>query len=111
CAAGERSRWQEKDRRAALDLHYRSQRHVETCAVRREPEGARPGSAQTGEGNQIVQIAKDTVVSLTYELHGADGQLVEKTDKPISYLHGGYDGIFARVEQVLEGQASGFACK
>ena len=58
-----------------------------------------------------MQIAKDTVVSLTYELHGADGQLVEKTDKPISYLHGGYDGIFARVEQVLEGQASGFACK
>jgi FKBP-type peptidyl-prolyl cis-trans isomerase SlyD len=58
-----------------------------------------------------VDIGKDTVVSLTYELLASDGKLVEKTDEPISYLHGGYDGIFPRVEEALEGQAQGFACK
>jgi len=58
-----------------------------------------------------VQISKDTVVSLTYELLGADGALIEKADQPISYLHGGYDGIFPRVEQALEGQETGYVCR
>ncbi len=46
-----------------------------------------------------MQIKKNTVVSLTYELLDADGALIEKTDAPVSYLHGGHDGIFARVQQ------------
>jgi FKBP-type peptidyl-prolyl cis-trans isomerase SlyD len=58
-----------------------------------------------------VQIAKNTVVSLTYELSNTDGGVVEKTDKPISYLHGGYEGIFPRVEQALAGKDAGFACE
>jgi FKBP-type peptidyl-prolyl cis-trans isomerase SlyD len=58
-----------------------------------------------------VQIGKNTVVSLTYELSAADGGVVEKTDQPISYLHGGYDGIFPLVEQALEGKDAGFVCK
>jgi FKBP-type peptidyl-prolyl cis-trans isomerase SlyD len=58
-----------------------------------------------------VQIAKDTVVSLSYELSKAEGGLIEKTDQPISYLHGGYDGIFPRVEETLEGKEAGFACE
>jgi FKBP-type peptidyl-prolyl cis-trans isomerase SlyD len=58
-----------------------------------------------------VQIGKNTVVSLTYELLGSDGALIEKTDQPISYLHGGYDGIFPRVEQALDGQQTGYACR
>ncbi len=58
-----------------------------------------------------MQIAKNTVVSLTYELSNTDGGVVEKTDKPISYLHGGYEGIFPRVEQALAGKDAGFACE
>jgi FKBP-type peptidyl-prolyl cis-trans isomerase SlyD len=58
-----------------------------------------------------VQIGKDTVVSLTYELIGSDGALIEKTDQPISYLHGGYDGIFPLVERALDGQQAGYACR
>jgi FKBP-type peptidyl-prolyl cis-trans isomerase SlyD len=58
-----------------------------------------------------LQIAKNTVVSLTYQLVGADGKLIEQTDGPISYLHGGYDGIFPLVEQELEGKQEGFACE
>ena len=58
-----------------------------------------------------MEIGKNTVVSLTYELLGADGALIEKADQPISYLHGGYDGIFPRVEQALDGQQAGYACR
>jgi FKBP-type peptidyl-prolyl cis-trans isomerase SlyD len=59
----------------------------------------------------MLQIAKDTVVSLNYRLLGADGKLLERTQNPISYLHGGYRGIFAPVERELEGKQAGFACE
>jgi FKBP-type peptidyl-prolyl cis-trans isomerase SlyD len=58
-----------------------------------------------------MQIAKDTVVSLTYRLLSADGRLIERADQPISYLHGGYHGIFPRVESALDGKAAGDACE
>lgn len=54
-----------------------------------------------------MKIAKDTVVSLRYQLFDADGTLLEKTDEPISYLHGGYDGIFPLVEEALHGKDEG----
>ncbi len=54
-----------------------------------------------------MKIAKNAVVSLTYELTDAGGVLLEKTGEPISYLHGGYDGIFPTVEEVLEGKDVG----
>jgi len=54
-------------------------------------------------------IAKDTVVSLTYQLTGTDGKVIERTEEPISYLHGGYEGIFPLVEQALEGKEQGFS--
>jgi FKBP-type peptidyl-prolyl cis-trans isomerase SlyD len=55
-------------------------------------------------------IEKNTVVSLQYELFDEAGVLIEKTDTPITYLHGGYDGIFPRVEAELDGKHSGHAC-
>ena len=58
-----------------------------------------------------MQIGKDTVVSLTYRLSGAEGNLIEETDAPISYLHGGYEGIFPLVEEALEGKEPGYACE
>jgi FKBP-type peptidyl-prolyl cis-trans isomerase SlyD len=57
-----------------------------------------------------MQVTQDTVVSLQYELLGSDGELIEKTEAPIEYLHGGYDGIFAAVEQALDGKAIGESC-
>ena len=56
-----------------------------------------------------MKILKDTVVSLRYELKDADGILLEKVDEPVSYLHGGYDGIFPTVEEALHGKESGTA--
>ena len=57
-----------------------------------------------------MQVAQDTVVSLHYELLNAEGELIEKTADPIEYLHGGYAGIFSRVEEALMGKAAGEAC-
>jgi FKBP-type peptidyl-prolyl cis-trans isomerase SlyD len=57
-----------------------------------------------------MQVTKDTVVSLNYELLDSQGELIEKTDAPIEYLHGGYDGIFALVEQALQGKSIGESC-
>jgi FKBP-type peptidyl-prolyl cis-trans isomerase SlyD len=58
-----------------------------------------------------VQVEKNTVVSLNYELSDAQGQLIEKTDTPIEYLHGGYDGIFPLVEKALAGKQAGESCR
>ena len=46
-------------------------------------------------------IKKDTVVGLHYEMFDANDQLIDKTEQPIVYLHGGYDGIFPLVEEAL----------
>ena len=57
-----------------------------------------------------MKIAKDTVVSLRYELFDSDGELLEKVEDPVSYLHGGYDGIFPLVEEELHGKSVGDKC-
>ena len=57
-----------------------------------------------------MKIAKDTVVSLNYELFDSTGDLLEQVETPISYLHGGYDGIFPLVEEALHGKKVGDQC-
>lgn len=57
-----------------------------------------------------MKIAKNTVVSLRYELFDADGELIEKVEDPVSYLHGGYDGIFPLVEEILQDKQAGDSC-
>ncbi|MBI5657963.1 MAG: peptidylprolyl isomerase [Nitrosomonadales bacterium] len=54
-----------------------------------------------------MKIAKGTVVSLRYELSDINGTLLERTDDAVSYLHGGYDGIFPTVEEALQGKGVG----
>ena len=58
-----------------------------------------------------MQVTKDTVVELTYELFDSDGKLIERTEEPIEYLHGGYSGIFPLVEQALAGKDVGHSCR
>lgn len=55
-------------------------------------------------------IAKNSVVTLSFALRDDQGRLLEESDPEISYLHGGYDGIFPLVEETLEGQKEGFTC-
>jgi FKBP-type peptidyl-prolyl cis-trans isomerase SlyD len=54
-----------------------------------------------------MKVAKDTVVSLSYELLDSTGDMLEHVEAPISYLHGGYDGIFPLVEEALQGKDVG----
>ena len=58
-----------------------------------------------------MKVGKDTVVELTYELTDADGKVIERTEEPIEYLHGGYDGIFPLVERALAGKGVGDSCR
>lgn len=58
-----------------------------------------------------MKIEKNTVVSLRYELiDAATGETLEKIEDPVSYLHGGYDGIFPLVEEALHGKNVGDSC-
>ena len=57
-----------------------------------------------------MQIAKNTIVTITYQLSNAAGETLENVEndsEAISYLHGGYDGIFPTVEEALEGKNAG----
>jgi FKBP-type peptidyl-prolyl cis-trans isomerase SlyD len=54
-----------------------------------------------------MKIAMNTVVSITYELTDVDGNILESTTDPVTYLHGGYDNIFPRVEEELHGKQAG----
>ncbi len=58
-----------------------------------------------------MQVSRDTVVSINYQLSDSSGRLIEKTSSPISYLHGGYQGIFPLVESALDGKQVGDACE
>jgi len=57
--------------------------------------------------NLRMNIGLDSVVSISYTLFDAQGELVEQTEQPIAYLHGGYGNIFPLVEQALQGKAPG----
>lgn len=54
-----------------------------------------------------MQIAMNTVVSMTYELRDNEGNVLESSAEPVSYLHGGYDNIFPRVEEEMHGKSVG----
>lgn len=53
----------------------------------------------------MLLIAKDTVVTLTYDLTDSDGETIE-SGATLAYLHGGYDGIFPKVEEGLTGKST-----
>jgi FKBP-type peptidyl-prolyl cis-trans isomerase SlyD len=55
-----------------------------------------------------MKIARNTVVSVAYKLSDAQGNLIEESDEPMVYLHGGYDGTFPKIEEALDGQEAGY---
>ena len=54
-----------------------------------------------------MKIVDDSVVTLKYTVHDDDGKLVDQGNEPLTYLHGGYDGIFPLVEKALAGKQEG----
>jgi FKBP-type peptidyl-prolyl cis-trans isomerase SlyD len=55
----------------------------------------------------FMQVSMNTVVTMTYELKDADGVVLELSDQPVAYLHGGYDNIFPKVEEAMHGKNIG----
>ena len=54
-----------------------------------------------------MRIEDGAVVTLAYELRNSEGEALEDEDAELAYLHGGYGGIFPKVEQALQGQQVG----
>jgi FKBP-type peptidyl-prolyl cis-trans isomerase SlyD len=55
-----------------------------------------------------MQIAKDTVVTLTYKVSDAQGKPLEESRTPMVYLHGGYENTLPKIEEALDGKEAGF---
>ena len=52
-------------------------------------------------------VGKNKVVSITYSIKDEDGEVIEQSDFPVSYAHGGVNKMFPDVEAALEGHAEG----
>lgn len=55
-----------------------------------------------------MKIAKNTVVTLNYQLSDAQGSLIEESTQPMVYLHGGYQNTLPKIEEALAGQEVGY---
>jgi FKBP-type peptidyl-prolyl cis-trans isomerase SlyD len=65
-------------------------------------------SGSSSSAPSAVPIGRDSVVTLQYAIHDrASGALLERSQAPITYLHGGYGGIFEKVEEALTGREAG----
>lgn len=56
-----------------------------------------------------MQIGPQTVVTIAYQVTDPDGAMVDAGERPIVYLHGGYDDIFPKIEEALQGKRAGDA--
>jgi len=54
-----------------------------------------------------MQISSPCVVSLSWKLEDAQGQLIDELTEPLEFLYGG-DDLFAKVEEAINGQEVGF---
>ena len=48
-------------------------------------------------------------VELRYRVTDAQGEPIEPDERGLTYLHGGFGSVFARLEAALEGQSAGFS--
>ena len=54
-----------------------------------------------------MQIERGRVVTLAFEMKNAQGETLEQEGSELAYLHGGFGGIFPKVEDALEGKQVG----
>ena len=54
-----------------------------------------------------MRIERGRVVTLAFEMRNAKGEALEDADAQLAYLHGGFGGIFPKVEGALEGKQAG----
>lgn len=56
--------------------------------------------------SQCMKIDDDTLVSIDVSMYDVQGELLDKTEAPLTYLHGHSD-IFGRIEEELRGKEVG----
>ena len=54
-----------------------------------------------------MRVSMNTVVSMIYQLRDSEGNVFERSEVPVSYLHGGYDNIFPLVEEAMQDREVG----
>jgi FKBP-type peptidyl-prolyl cis-trans isomerase SlyD len=54
-----------------------------------------------------MQISRNHVVTLRYQVTDRDGEVVDEGREPLIYLHGGYGGLFDALEVALQGKSEG----
>ncbi len=55
-----------------------------------------------------MKIEKNTAVTLRFKVSDANGKLIEESQDPMVYLHGGYGNTLPKIEEALEGQEAGY---
>lgn len=55
-----------------------------------------------------MKIDKDTAVTIRLSVAESTGKVIQSGKTPIAYLHGGYDNLFPKLEEALQGQEAGF---
>ena len=58
-----------------------------------------------------MQVAKNSVITLDYHVTDPDGEVVDEGREPLVYLHGGYEDIFPKIEEALQGKGAGESVK
>jgi len=53
------------------------------------------------------EITKNCIVTLHYTVTDPEGTVIDDGRQPLVYLHGGYDGIFPKLEEALHGKKIG----
>jgi len=54
-----------------------------------------------------MKVEKNSVVTLAYSVTDPDNTVLDPGNVPIVYLHGGYEGIFTKIEDALDGKPVG----
>ncbi len=54
-----------------------------------------------------MKISMNTVVTMSYEIRDVDNNLLESSKEPVTYIHGGYDQIFPKVEEAMHNKNKG----
>lgn len=58
-------------------------------------------------GNSVKRITRNKVVTVTYRVEDESGEVLERIDLPVSYVHGSDSGLVEKVEDALEGKTVG----
>jgi len=78
--------------------------------------GSIPLSPNTGDNPSFTQllflilmkIEKNSAVTLRFKVTDSLGKVVEESNEPMVYLHGGYGNTLPKIEEALDGQETGY---